>query len=409
MIAPARIDQSWLHSPALQELLALLNSDGGEAKIAGGAVRNSLLGEAIKDVDVATTLIPADVTMRLEEAGHRAIPTGIDHGTVTALIDGETFEVTTLRKDIDTDGRHATVTFGTDWLEDAERRDFTMNALYLEADGTVFDPLGGYGDLMARNVIFIGMAEKRIEEDYLRILRFFRFFAWYGTFRPDAKGLMACTRLKDGLDDLSAERIWQELSRMLAAPDPSRALLWMRQTGVLSKVLPESENWGIDAIHGLVEAEQELGWDADAVLRLMSIIAPMEDKVAGLAERLKLSNKVRDRLIAWAGQESLPKKQSKQEFDAMLYRSNVQAVSDRIRLDCATAIGKNDEKRSTKLAKRLKRIAKWERPELPVRGQDLLDAGMKPGPQIAQTLTRLEEVWIASGFKASREFLLAKV
>ncbi|MEL6744920.1 MAG: CCA tRNA nucleotidyltransferase, partial [Pseudomonadota bacterium] len=250
-----RIDQPWLAQRSVQKVLALLSSDGGEARVNGGAVRNALLNEPVGDIDIATTLEPSEVVKRAKAAKIKSVPTGIDHGTVTLVIDADAFEVTTLRSDVETDGRHAVVRFGTDWTQDAQRRDLTMNALYCAADGTVFDPLSGYDDVMNRRVRFIGDALDRIREDRLRILRFFRFFAWYGAFRPDADGLRACVREKNGLRNLSAERIWQELSKLLAAPDPSRALLWMRQTGVLSVVLEESENWGIDTIHGLVRVE----------------------------------------------------------------------------------------------------------------------------------------------------------
>ena len=281
----------WLKDADLQRLLSALNAGGEEARIAGGAVRNALLGEAVADVDIATTTPPEETIRRAEAAGFKTIPTGIDHGTITVIAGRRPFEVTTLRADVETDGRRAKVIFGRDWKADAERRDFTINALYAEADGTVVDLVGGLADLESRMLRFIGDAEARIREDYLRILRFFRFFAWYGSGRPDAEGLKACARLKDGLDQLSAERVWSELKKLLAAPDPSRALLWMRQTGVLSQVLPESEKWGIDAIHGLMAAERDLGWAADAMLRLEAIVPPDAKRMQVLAERLRLSQR----------------------------------------------------------------------------------------------------------------------
>ena len=281
---------AWLKDADLQRLLSALNAGGEEARIAGGAVRNALLGEAVADVDIATTTPPEETVRRAEKAGFKTIPTGIEHGTVTVTAGGRGYEVTTLRADVETDGRRAKVIFGRDWKADAERRDFTINALYAEADGTVVDLVGGLADLESRTLRFIGDAETRIREDYLRILRFFRFFAWYGSGRPDAEGLKACARLKDGLDRLSAERVWAELKKLLSAPDPSRALLWMRQAGVLTKVLPESEKWGIDAIHGLVAAERDLGWAADAMLRLEAIVPPDAERMQALAGRLKLSN-----------------------------------------------------------------------------------------------------------------------
>lgn len=400
------IEQDWVHAAALQELLTLLCADGEEARVAGGAVRNALLDEAIKDVDIATTRTPQDVTSALEAAGHRTIPTGIEHGTVTALVDGETFEVTTLRSDVETDGRHAKVVFGKDWTEDARRRDFTMNALYMDATGKVFDPLGGYDDLMARQVKFIDDPSQRIREDYLRILRFFRFFAWYGSFRPDAEGLKACVRLKSGLEDLSVERIWHELSRLLAAPDPTRSILWMRQTGVLTEILPESEKWGIDALPGLVEAEQKLGWEPDAVLRIMAIVPSQEERMRDFAKRLKLSNKVRDRLVVWAKSTEPDERQKRGKFEQALYRGSVSGIEDRLRLAIAGHRAKGNKRPAKKLAKRLQQLLNWQRPVFPVRGQDLLNSGHEPGPKIADALTTLEERWIESQFMLSKEQLL---
>src|SRR5690606_26477555 len=231
--------------PALQRLLAVLSADDEEARVAGGAVRNALLGQEVADIDIATTCVPDETIRRAEAAGFRTVPTGYEHGTVTVVADKHAYEVTTLRADVETVGRRASVLFGRDWQADAERRDFTINGLYAEADGTVVDLVGGLADIEAKRLRFIGDPETRIREDYLRILRFFRFFAWYGEGRPDAEGLKACARLKEGLSGLSAERVWAETKKLLSAPDPSRALLWMRQTGVLAASLAESEKWGI--------------------------------------------------------------------------------------------------------------------------------------------------------------------
>ncbi len=231
--------------------------------------------------------------------------------------------MTTLRKDIETNGRHAKVAFGTDWKADAERRDFTINALYATANGEVIDYVGGLTDIETQTLRFIGDAEARIREDYLRILRFFRFFAWYGSGRPETDGLRASARLKDGLDQLSAERVWSELKKLLAAPDPSRALLWMRQAGVLTAILPESEKWGIDAIHGLVRTEADLGWPVDALLRLESMIPPDTARVDAMGKRLKMSNAERARLEAWARADAIKSEMSEQALKS----SSIVAVS----------------------------------------------------------------------------------
>ena len=220
---------------ALQRLLAALAQGGEEARIAGGAVRNTLLGQPVADIDIATTNLPEETIRRAEAAGFKAVPTGIEHGTITVIAGGKPYEVTTLARRR-RDRRPPRQGVVRPRLEaDAERRDFTINALYAEADGTVVDLVGGIADIEARTLRFIGDPEARIREDYLRILRFFRFFAWYGDGRPDAEGLKACARLKEGLDQLSAERVWSELKKLLSAPDPSRALLWMRQAGVLDR------------------------------------------------------------------------------------------------------------------------------------------------------------------------------
>ncbi len=400
------IDQPWLREPSLRDLLALLSEGGEEARVNGGAVRNGLLGEPVNDVDISTTLVPRDVISRLKAAGHKAVPTGIEHGTVTAVLGEDAYEVTTLRADVDTDGRRATVLYGRDWEQDARRRDFTMNALYVDADGVVFDPLDGLEDLQARRIRFIDNAEQRIREDYLRILRFFRFFAWYGSFRPDADGLKACTRLKHGLSQLSAERIWQELSKMLAAPDPSRAVLWMRTTGVLGAVLPESEKWGIDALPGVVETGSEQGWEPDALLRLMAILPPQADRIEELCDRLKLPNKVRNRLTDWAESVVPPADTSKAELAKLLYRGSQAGITDRLRLAMSQEAARDNVKLAKKFGRLLKQSDRWHRPKLPVRGQDILNQDVRPGPEVSEKLKKIEERWVESGFTLSREELL---
>ena len=218
--------------------------------------------------------------------------------------------------------------FGRDWKADAERRDFTINGLYAKADGTVIDLVGGLADLESRTLRFIGDPEARIREDYLRILRFFRFFAWYGSGRPDAEGLKACARLKEGLDRLSAERVWPELKRLLSAPDPSRALLWMRQAGVLTRVLPESEKWGIDRCIRWCGRSRIFGWPPDPLLRLAAIVPPDAERLEAMASRLKFSNADKQRLCQWAAGPSLAPKLSERDLAKLLYRGSPQAIVD---------------------------------------------------------------------------------
>lgn len=404
----------WLRADRLQALFSALNREGGEARVVGGAVRNTLLGTTVSDVDLATTHLPQETVRLAKEAGFKPVPTGIEHGTVTVVVKGQPFEVTTLRKDVETDGRRAKVAFGTDWQTDAERRDFTINALYAKADGTVVDYVGGLDDIETHTLRFIGDAEARIREDYLRILRFFRFFAWYGSGRPEADGLRASARLKDGLQQLSAERVWAELKKLLCAPDPSRALLWMRQAGVLTLVLPESEKWGIDAIHGLVRAESDLGWEVDFLLRLESIVPPDAVRMEAMGKRLKMSNAERARMEAWARADAIKPELSEHALKTLIYRGSKQAVADRIRLAYAAARNEaaaSDEAmiRAGAYARLLEFAQAHEAPVFPVTGGDLLQLGVKKGPGLGKMLRSLETIWIDSGFNLDRATLLDKL
>ena len=403
---------AWLEEPGLQSLMAALCADGEEARIAGGAVRNTLLGEPVSDIDIATTTLPDETIARAQAAGFKAVPTGYEHGTITVIANGIPHEVTTLRSDVETHGRHATVHFGRDWKADAERRDFTINALYANADGTVIDHVGGLADLETRTLRFIGDAETRIREDYLRILRFFRFFAWYGHGRPDADGLKACARLKGGMDRLSAERVWAELKKLLGAPDPSRALLWMRQTGVLTAILPESEKWGIDGIHGLLEAERGSALAKDVMLRLEAMLPPDSARMETLADRLRLSGEERKRLRDWAFAETPPEQVSQEGLAKLLYRGPEQGVRDRIALALASASApatvSGEQMRAHALRlDQWKQALTFDRPVLPVRGKDLGEAGVKAGPAMGRILSALEDAWVSSGFRLTRNDLLA--
>ena len=403
----------WLGDKLLQQLLAALKQGGEEARVAGGAVRNTLLGQPVADIDIAATTLPEETIRRAEAAGFKTAPTGIEHGTITVIAGGKPYEVTTLRADIETDGRRAKVTFGRDWKLDAERRDFTINALYAEADGTVVDLVGGIADIEARRLRFIGDAEARIREDYLRILRFFRFFAWYGDGRPDAEGLKACARLKEGLAQLSAERVWSELKKLLSAPDPSRALLWMRQAGVLTAVLPESEKWGIDAIHGLARTGKDLGWAADPMLRLEAIVPPDAARMKALGERLRLSNDEAARLRHWALTIAPEAKMTETELAKKLYYGDRNGYLDRIRLALAAARARAVEDNQAMIeaggfSRLLNVTIKWERPVFPIKGADLTGLGASPGPKLGATLKNLEQEWVGSGFKLERGALMKR-
>lgn len=406
--------EAWFTDAALVRVLALLNRDGGEGRVAGGAVRNSLMGLPVADVDIATTLRPETVVERAKDAGIKAVPTGIEHGTVTLVIDGKPFEVTTLRRDVATDGRHAEVAFGTDWQMDAERRDLTINALYADADGTVIDLVDGLPDIGSRTVRFIGDAATRIAEDHLRILRFFRFFALYGSGRPDAEGLKACARAKESLARLSAERVWSETKKLLAAPDPGRALLWMRQAGVLTQILPESEKWGIDAIPGLIDAEKAFGWQPDPLLRLAAIVPPDRDRLKGLAERLRLSKVEAAILDYWASAPEIAPKLAETAFERLLYRNGQQGLVMRLKLALASArsrgLGDPEALAFAGLCQRLlAKAEKWHKPPFPLTGADVLAAGVPAGPKVGALLGSIEDAWVAGNFHDGRAKLLARL
>ncbi|AYD01694.1 CCA tRNA nucleotidyltransferase [Neorhizobium sp. NCHU2750] len=406
--------ETWFQDKALKRVMALLNADGGEGRVAGGAVRNALMGLAVADVDIATTLRPDIVVERAKASGIKAVPTGIEHGTVTLVVDGRGFEVTTLRRDIETNGRHAVVEFGTDWKADAERRDLTINALYADAAGEVIDLIEGLKDIETHTVRFIGDASQRIAEDHLRILRFFRFFAYYGSGRPDADGLRACARAKDRLSSLSAERVWSETKKLFSAPDPSRALLWMRQAGVLAAILPETEKWGIDAIHGLVAAEAALGWKADPLLRLAAIVPPDVERLEALSKRLRLSNADALRLAQSAATPVPPDEVTDVGFARLLYRHGREGMVFRLKLalSSARAAAEGDPlamRRSARLFQLLAAADKYQKPVFPLSGQDVISAGVPAGKRVGDILKQLEEFWIGRNFLPERPELAARL
>ncbi|MBG1230954.1 CCA tRNA nucleotidyltransferase [Aestuariivirga litoralis] len=377
----------WLNEPRLQSLLAILNR-GGETRIAGGAVRNALLGMPIADVDLATTFVPQDVTQMAKGAGFGVHPTGIDHGTVTVVARGATFEVTTLRRDVETDGRHAHVAFTNNFAEDASRRDFTINALYLDRKGKIYDFTDGYTDILKRRVRFVGEATQRITEDYLRILRFFRFFAAYAKGAPDRAGLAACKKHKAGLDGLSAERIRQELFKLLAAPRAAEALEIMAKAGILKHIVPYTDQWRV--IKRL---------SPDPVLRLFAIASAPST----LKEKLRLSNDEAQRIEGLMASPELKSDFTAKEARAKLYEMGVQAWRDAVQLSWAKGRAGKADKAWSKL---LKLPDDWPVPSLPISGKDLLAKGFGPGPDLGQVLKQAEAHWVASDFKATRDELL---
>jgi tRNA nucleotidyltransferase/poly(A) polymerase len=398
----------WLERETTRTVLDLLNRDGEEARAVGGSVRNAVMGIPVTDVDIATTAAPGEVMRRAEAAGIKAVDTGSEHGTVTLVPDHEPIEVTTLRQDVETYGRHARVTFTRDWASDARRRDFTMNALYAGPDGTVYDPLGGYADLQARRVRFIGDPHERIREDYLRILRFFRFEAEYGapdTPREtmDSEALTAIEQESEGLERLSGERVHTELVRLLAARGAARSLEVMMDTGVIVRLLGGAPR--LTAFSRVQAIQRARGFTADPMVRLAALAVRVEEEAERLARNLRLSNAERDELVALpraarkldAGMASLDAKAALYRLGPKVYRGGVLLAWSGARAEVEDAawsalFALPDE---------------WTPPAFPLKGSDLLALGMQPGPEVGDALRALEQRWIEGDFAADRETLMS--
>jgi len=392
--------QPWMTAAPTRAVMAALEAAGGPdcARFVGGCVRDALVGRPVADIDIATPLTPQEVIAAVEAAGLRAVPTGVEHGTVTAIADHRPYEITTLRRDVETDGRRAVVAFTRDWAEDAARRDFRLNALYLDAGGDLHDPVGGgIEDARQGRIVFVGEPEARIREDYLRVLRFFRFFAWYGRGEPDAAALAACAALKAGVAGLSGERISKELLKLLAAPDPRPAVRLMEATGVLAVALGE----GLDL--ALFEATTDLSKDAE--LRLSALLPPDQQAARSVAQRLRLSNAQRERLVMALGREPpLTLDMSEAEARRALYRIGVQVFADRI-VRLWAAHPQRDE-----AARKLLSLAQaWDRPAFPLTGADVMALGVARGPEVGRLLQAAEAWWTGEDFRPGREEALAKL
>ncbi len=393
----------WLRAPESRTVFEAITRGGEPARFVGGCVRDTLLDPAFDpdDLDIATAARPEVVLRRLEDAGIRAVPTGIAHGTVTAVLGGRSYEITTLRRDVETYGRHARVEFTDDFEADAARRDFTINAMSCDLEGRLFDPFGGRLDLNAGRVRFVGRARDRIREDYLRILRFFRFFARYGRPPPDAEALAACAREAEGLRRLSAERIRQELARLLVAPGAVLSLRLMERTGVLARILPVAAD--IDRLERLIALAPESDW----LLRLAALLrGRIRDarEVEALAERLRLSRRERERLAVLLLAELPDPAAARTVHEQAAYRLGAGRYLDLLRL--AAAEGRMDAER---LAALTATVTAFEPPRFPLRGRDLLEAGIPPGPQMGALLRALEEWWVARAFRPDREELMAEL
>jgi len=374
----------WRRRRGMARLLDALGADEGLTRYVGGAVRDELLHLPVNDVDLATRLKPEDVVARLEAVKIRAVPTGIDHGTITAVSSGHVVEVTSLRRDVSTDGRRATIAFTDDWKEDAARRDFTINALLADPrTGEIFDYFGGLDDLEGRRVRFIGDPYRRIAEDHLRILRFFRFHARFGSGDPDAAALNACTARANDLMALSRERIADELLKLLAVPDPTPTVQLMLDRAILKPVVPEIERGAASRLAALVNAERDAEIEPDTVRRLSALL-PRDPVVAEkVAVRLKLSTKMRKRL-ACSADEDLDANPN-----ALAYYVGRTCAIDRLLLAGRTREAAN--------------AANWQVPALPIGGGELIKRGLEPGPVVAKTLRAVERTWVESGFPDNAE------
>jgi poly(A) polymerase len=390
-------DAAWLKQSEIARLLALLDRDGEEARVVGGAVRNALLGCAVREIDVATTAVPDEVVRRVAAAGWKAIPTGIEHGTVTVIIDGKPFEVTTLRQDVETYGRKARVAFGRDWAADAERRDFTINALSAAADGTVHDYVGGIADIAAHRVRFIGEPQKRIAEDYLRILRFFRFHACYGEGALDAAGLNACVLARGGLETLSRERVRMELLKLLLAPHATPVLAVMSEAGLLGAVLGGVPL--LASFENMAKVEAATGTAADAVRRLGALGVWVNEDAERLARRLRLSNAEAERLMALDRWWRVSPTTGDQAAHAQLYHHGPQSFADRVLLAWSRSAAGAADSAWRKLARLPE---SWTAPVFPLKAADFIRRGIPASPALGAALRAAEQAWIEADFPEDR-------
>ena len=391
----------WMQIDGLRRIFAAIQSAGGEVRFVGGCVRDALLGRAVGDIDLACNLPPEKVSAALKTAGLKVSPTGIEHGTVTAIADHKGYEITTLRRDVETYGRKAKVEFTDDWQADAARRDFTMNALYADEAGKIFDFFDGRDDLAKNHVRFIGNAEDRIKEDVLRILRFFRFYAWFGKGAADADSLKACANLANMLPTLSAERVWREVRKLLAADNPAPSWRLIIDHKILPHVLPEAAD--IARLEGIIAIEKRFGTSSSHITRLAALLPPKAETAADVSKKLKLSNRDAERLFALA---TLPLHMSGKldimPFRRMLYEFGADLCHETALLFAAT------EHKSTDLEPALAEAANWQKPTFPIQGDDLIKLGLKPGPRMGEILRSVEDWWIASDFRPTRDECLAE-
>jgi poly(A) polymerase len=396
-------NSAWLSSGALTHVLGVLDHAGEQARVVGGAVRNALFGQTPDEIDIATTAVPDTVIERARAAGFKAVPTGIDHGTVTVIADGTPFEVTTLRSDIETYGRKAKVAFGRDWKTDAERRDFTMNALSVDRTGEVFDYVGGLADIDARRVRFIGDPAKRIAEDFLRILRFFRFHATYGFGPPDPDGLAACIAARDGLAHLSRERVRMELLKLLRAVHATPTLAVMTEAGLLEAVLGGVPQ--LASFENTCKVEAVAGHEGDPVRRLGALAVSIAEDADRLWQRLRLTNSEHKRLTSIAeGWSQVSPAHGEAAGRELIYRIGSDRFIDRVLVAWARSpAGVTD----TEWQRFATLPARWTAPKFPLHSRDFIKRGIDKGPRLGAALAAAEEAWIAAGFPADKAALAA--
>jgi poly(A) polymerase len=408
MTPASRIEpRAWMTRPQTQAVMAALANAGATARFVGGCVRDTLMGRPAGDTDIATDAEPEAVVAALQRARIKAVPTGIAHGTITAVIDHAHFEITTLRRDVETFGRHARVAFTDDWAADATRRDFTMNALFLDLEGNVYDPVHGLDDVKRGRVRFVGDPAQRIDEDVLRLLRYFRFFAWFDRVPPDADALAACRAAAPKLPTLSGERVRMELLKLFAAPNPGPAVDLMMETGVLAQILPEATVRGRFA--ALLAVEREAGAQSDPLRRIAALIEVNEAGALAAARRLRFSSKEATRLAALAAPSlAVASNMDRASLDQVLYRLGSRPVRDLAVLAWAEARARSaaDDQGFRRL---IAAADGWRPVVFPLKGADALASGVSPGPAVGRLMALVEEWWIEQGFVPDRAQCLARL
>ncbi len=403
----------WVTAPETNAVFDALEAGGAEARFVGGCVRDGVAKRPVKDIDIATTAQPEETMEMLQKAGIKVIPTGIDHGTVTAVVGEMSFEVTTLRVDLKTDGRHAEVGYTTNWIKDAQRRDFTFNALSATRDGDVYDPFNGIADLSHGRVCFIGRPADRIAEDYLRILRYFRFHATHGRPPADRDALQACRNNVEHLSELSGERIRGEMMKILSAPNPGSILLLMRGEKVLDEILPEAGELGrLRTLNWLTTKAVNMETVTNDPIRNLASVLPSEDgdhSIQVIAQRWRLSNHDSARLADMLVPLSIAPDAPENEIRQALYASNAETFRDRVLLAWADEVAidaRLPRERTDAWINLLEMADAWQKPVFPLRGDDVMALGIKAGPQVGKRLREVEDWWTREGFPDDRDACL---